>query len=62
MPIWLRKFTFKELEKYYTKQEKALKTSSKSKDQTSLVNEDGTVNAPAFHNAAKQYKGQTSYK
>ncbi len=62
MPIWLRKFTFKELEKYYTEQEKTIENSSKSKDQTSLINSDGIVNAPAFHNASKQYKGQTSYK
>ena len=62
MPIWLRKFTFKELEKFYSEQEKAFKNQSKSKGQTSLINEDGTVNTPAFTKASQPYKGQSSYK
>lgn len=62
MPIWLRKFTFKELEAYYSDQKETMENQSLSKDKTSLVNTDGTVNAPAFTNASKPYKGQSSYK
>ena len=62
MPIWLRKFTFKELETYYSDQKETMETQSLSQNQTSLVNTDGKVNTPAFTNASKPYKGQSSYK
>jgi len=62
MPIWLRKFTFSEIKKWYDEEKKVNETSSKGKNQTSLVNPDGKVNVPAFAEASKPYKGQTSYK
>ena len=52
MPIWLRKFTFHEINEYNKDQnEKA--NSTKNKD--SLVNTKGQVNQPKFQN-------KTSYK
>ena len=52
MPIWLRKFTFHEINEYNKSQnEKA----NKSKDKDSLVNTKGQVNQPKFQN-------KTSYK
>jgi hypothetical protein len=62
MPIWLRKFTFSEIKKWYDEEKKVNETASKGKNQTSLVNPDGKVNVPAFAEASKPYKGQTSYK
>lgn len=62
MPIWLRKFTFHELKKFYEDETETIKNSSKKTNQTNLVNPDGTVNVPAFKDASKPYKGQSSYK
>ena len=62
MPIWLRKFTFSEIQKYHEEQNEALKSKSKKSNTKSLVNADGTVNAPDFAKASEPYKGKTSYK
>ena len=62
MPIWLRKFTFYELKKFYEAEAEATKSASKKSNQTNVVNPDGTVNVPAFKDASKPYKGQSSYK
>ena len=62
MPIWLRKFTFHELKKFYDAEAKATQSASKKSNQTNMVNPDGTVNVPAFKDASKPYKGQSSYK
>ena len=52
MPIWLRKFTFHEINEYNKSQnEKA----NESKNKDSLVNTKGQVNQPKFQN-------KTSYK
>ena len=62
MPIWLRKFTYSEMKKFYAEEKEANNNASKGKNQTNLVNPDGTVNTPAFAAASKPYKGQSSYK
>ncbi len=62
MPIWLRKFTYAEMKKFYDAESEAAKSSSQKSNQSNLVNPDGTVNVPAFKDASKPYKGQSSYK
>jgi hypothetical protein len=63
MPIWLRKFTYSEIKSFYD-EEKKLHESSSSGDKgtKNLITKDGKVNTPAFSEASKSYKGQTSYK
>ena len=56
-PIWLRKMIYSELVEYYNKKST---TSSNSKEQLNLMNEDGTVNKEAFKQLNPQ--GKTSYK
>ena len=53
MPIWLRKFTYFEIKKFYEAESEANSKASKGKNQTNLVNPDGTVNTPAFAAASK---------
>ena len=62
MPLWLRKFTFHELKKFYEAEAEATKSTSKKSNQTNVVNPDGTVNVPAFKDASKPYEGKSSYK
>ena len=61
MPVWLRKFTFKQIADFYEEKNAAQKNEM-SAGKTSLVGEDGKVNAPAFKNASKAYEGKSSYK
>ena len=62
MPIWLRNYTFSEIDKWYAKEKKAHEDAAKGKEKTTLVNSDGKVNVPAFAEASKPFKGKSSYK
>ena len=63
MPIWLRKFTFSELDKFYKAESKAIEDAKKGgKGTKTLVSSDGKVNTPEFLQASNPYKGKTSYK
>jgi hypothetical protein len=61
MPLWLRKFTFHEIRKFYQEEKEAVEKQPKS-GKTSLVDSSGKVNAPAFRQASKPYEGKSSYK
>ena len=69
MPLWLRKFTFKEINDFYEEQNKQMKNQT-GKGTKSLVNPDGKINVPEFKKASAQYqkktsqglKGKSSYK
>tara|TARA_Y100000114_G_scaffold145798_1_gene155794 strand:+ start:144 stop:329 length:186 start_codon:yes stop_codon:yes gene_type:complete len=61
MPVWLRKFTFKQISDFYEERNKAQKQSQQSNKST-LVGEDGKINAPNFKKASKPYQGKSSYK
>ncbi len=63
MPVWLRKFTFSEIDNYYKEEDAARKASqSKTKGSKNMVDADGKINTPSFSEASKAYKGKTSYK
>jgi len=62
MPIWLRKFTFNEINNYYKQQNDAMKSQSKDSNKKTMINPDGTINTPEFMKASKQYKNKASYK
>ena len=61
MPIWLRKFTFNEIKKFYEEEKKAAEGNTPP-NQTNLVGPNGKVNTPEFAKASQQYKGKSSYK
>jgi len=61
MPIWLRKYTYSEIKKWYEQEADAAKGKT-SKNETNLINPDGSVNTPEFLKASKPYKGKSSYK
>ena len=52
MPIWLRRFTFNEIHKFYDEEKKSHENSSKP-NQTTVIGADGKVNAPEFLKGAK---------
>jgi hypothetical protein len=61
MPIWLRKFTFNEIKKFY-EEEKAAAEGKTPEGQSNLVGKDGKVNTPEFAKASQPYKRKSSYK
>ena len=61
MPIWLRKFTFKQIQEHYEEEKAAIENKNKSGNKT-LVNSDGTVNTPEFLQTSQQYKKTAKYK
>lgn len=62
MPIWLRRFTFSEIQKHYDSEKKQLDKANQGGDQTNLLNSDGTVNTPAFMQASKPFQSKSTYK
>ena len=56
MPIWLRKFTFSEIDSYYKDQNQKAKQAREGKGKQTLVNPDGKINTPEFTKASNQYK------
>ena len=62
MPIWLRKFTFSEIDKFYKDEQDAYSKSQSGDGQSNVIDSDGKVNAPAFLQDSKSFKGKTGYK
>ena len=60
MPLWLRKFTWKEISEYY-EAEQAVMKNEQSSGKTSLVDSEGKINTPQFKQASKAYEGKSSY-
>jgi len=58
LPIWLRKYIFKEIKDHYSEKSKPPEEQGK----TTLVSSDGKVNVPEFAKASKPYKRKSSYK
>lgn len=52
MPIWLRKFTFKQIKDFYEEEKKQMEEAKGGNSQT-LVGTDGKVKAPQFLKNAK---------
>lgn len=47
MPIWLRKFTFTQIQNFYKEEEEAIKNKGKGGNQT-VIGTDGHIKAPEF--------------
>jgi hypothetical protein len=61
MPIWLRKFTFKQIYDHYEEEKAAAENKPKAGNKT-LVSSNGTINTPEFLQASQQYKRTAKYK
>ena len=55
MPVWLRKFTFNEINKFYQEEKEAYENKSSS-TKTTAIDPSGKVNTPAFSQVSKNYK------
>tara|TARA_R110001583_G_scaffold146415_3_gene298438 strand:- start:2210 stop:2521 length:312 start_codon:yes stop_codon:yes gene_type:complete len=61
MPIWLRRFTFKNIQDFHNEESKKIKSQTKEGEKT-LVDSSGKINSPNFLEASKSYKKPPSYK
>tara|TARA_R110002126_G_scaffold22714_8_gene80607 strand:- start:915 stop:1226 length:312 start_codon:yes stop_codon:yes gene_type:complete len=61
MPIWLRKFTFHQIQQYHNDQNER-QDSQSEKGESTLIDSSGKVNTPNFKEASKDYKRPSSYK
>jgi hypothetical protein len=63
LPIWLRKYIYKEITDHYAEEKKQYENvKGGGKGNKTLVSADGQINTPDFASASKPYKGKTSYK
>ena len=54
MPIWLRNFTFHQINDYYIKENEEYKKAQKGQGGRTVISSDGTINKPAFAESAKK--------
>ncbi len=52
MPIWLRRFTFNEIQKYYTEEKNEVENKNSSKSKT-IIDSEGKIKAPEFLKGSK---------
>ena len=62
MPIWLRKFTFNQIQEHYKKEKEDAEAAKNGGKTKSLIDSSGKVNTPEFVKASEQYKGPAKYK
>ena len=62
MPIWLRKFTFKEIKDFYEEEKKEYEKSTKKGNTTNLLDSSGKLNPSKLPQFSKGFKPKTSYK
>jgi hypothetical protein len=62
MPIWLRKFTFTQIQNYYKEEKEALENrSSSGKGKQTVINSDGTIKSPDLFQKLPNSKKPVKY-
>jgi len=61
MPLWLRKYTFHEIKKFYEKESDAASNPANG-EKKSLIDTKGNIDKSQFSQISKEYKGRTTYK
>lgn len=62
MPIWLRKFTFKQIQNFYDEEKAAVESQSKGGNAKTVIGSDGKVTAPEFLKNSSPQKSTVKYK
>jgi|TARA_B110000902_G_scaffold257614_1_gene326056 hypothetical protein len=62
MPLWLRKYTFHQINEFYEQESKSQKDSANSKGQSNVIDSEGKVNTPDFLKGDNSFKGKSGYK
>ena len=62
MPIWLRRFTFQQMNNYYEEEKSSTQQSSKTPGTKTVIGADGKIKAPEYLSKAKNAKIPVKYK
>jgi|TARA_B110000902_G_scaffold175311_1_gene199008 hypothetical protein len=62
MPLWLRKYTFHQINEFYTKENENVENANKGKGQSNVIDSEGKVNTPDFLKGDNSFKGKSGYK
>ena len=62
MPIWLRRFTYNEMIKFYEEEKNQVQNKSNSSGTKTVVGADGKIKAPEYLSKAKTTKQLTRYQ
>jgi hypothetical protein len=62
MPLWLRKYTFYQINDFYTKENENAENAQKGKGQSNVIDSEGKVNTPDFLKGDNSFKGKSGYK
>jgi hypothetical protein len=62
MPIWLRRFTFNQIQRHYTEEKDAIENKGKNNSgKQTVINADGTIKAPELMQKAYHSKNPPKY-
>ena len=61
MPIWLRRFTFKQMQDHFAEEKAAIENKGKPGKQT-VINSDGTIKTPELMQKASEAKRPVKYQ
>ena len=62
MPIWLRRFTFNQIQKHYNEEKEAIENKGKNNSgKQTVINADGTIKAPELMQKANHSKKPPKY-
>ena len=62
MPIWLRRFTYNEMIKFYEEEKNQVQNKSNSSGTKTVVGADGKIKAPEYLSKAKNAKPSIKYQ
>jgi hypothetical protein len=62
MPIWLRRFTFQQINNYYEEEKSNSQKSSSQPGTKTVIGADGKIKAPEYISKAKNNKTPVKYK
>jgi hypothetical protein len=62
MPVWLRKFIFNEIKKYYDEEKEAHEGKSKKGGSTTVIDSSGKIKAPEFLSKSQNSSKPIKYK
>ena len=62
MPIWLRRFTFNQISKYYEEEQESYQNKSNPSGTKTVIGNDGKIKAPEFLKSAQPSKKAVNFK
>jgi hypothetical protein len=62
MPIWLRRFTFNQIQEHYRSEKEQMENAKNGGKSKNMIDPSGKVNTPEFAEVSQQYKRPAKFK